>query len=515
MTDDHRPVSGEHGDTAAFLAAVRDHSLFVFFALGVAGLAAIAYLFLAPKRYVAEADVLVTPVSTDDENLKGLGLLTDPSGSVFTTARLLERPQVTDRVEARLGLHLTRLDLLAKLKITPLPQSDLVTVEATESSPKRAAALANTFAGELIDERTRVFQARLQSTIARLEARVAAEQQVSGQAAAAPGSPAQLLQSRIGTLKAFRGGDDPTLEIWTAATPPDAAKPKSVIALVVIFLAAALLAGGTGLAFEFLSPRVRRRSSLPVGMTLLVSAPFVRRRLLVNALAGDARLPEKFWDAWRLVRSRLVTERVGGERATSVLVTSPSRGEGKTEAAACLAVVLAASGVDVVLVEADLRNPRLAELFGVDAAAGMADVLEERLELRNALVAIDGLPGLRMLPAGRDSRDLVDLVEPTSKLLEEIKREAEMVVVDGPALTESAEGVALTAVADTVIVSVRSGQTRVEKLGELAATLRNLQVPVLGVVLRERRKARGSRTATPRHRGEPKPEASPLRSEVA
>src|SRR5215203_3712681 len=116
MTDNHGAESSEHGDTAAFLAAIRDHGRFVLVALCVAGLAAAVSLLLSPKRYEAEADVLVTPISADDEAFKGLGLLSDPSGSVFTAARLLERPQITNRVRQRLGLSIDRRELLEKLK---------------------------------------------------------------------------------------------------------------------------------------------------------------------------------------------------------------------------------------------------------------------------------------------------------------------------------------------------------------------------------------------------------------
>jgi succinoglycan biosynthesis transport protein ExoP len=422
------------------------------------------------------------------------------------------------RTGSESGLNIDRRDLLEKLKITALPQSGLVTVQATESSPKRAALLANAFAGELIAERTAVFQARVKSTIARLEARSRAERRPGGAAPTAPETESdQLLIERLGTLKAYRGGDDPTLEIWSAATPPDAAKPRSLLVLVVIFLAAALLAAGAGLAFEFLSPRIRRRSSLPPGFTILATVPSVGRRAFLDALVPGGELPERFWDGWRLVRARLVAERADRDSAVSVLVTSPSPGEGKTEAAACLAVTLAASGIAVALVDANLRSPEVAELFGVETEPGLADVLEGRLSLRDALAPVVGMPGLRVLPAGSNARERLDLLEPTAiaEILAQLKREAEVIVIDAPALTGSAEAVALTAAADAVIVNVSSGRTRVEKLTEVATTLDALGTPVLGLVLHERKAARGTLVPTPRFQGKVDTTPSSLRSEVA
>ena len=135
----------------------------------------------------------------------------------------------------------------------------------------------------------------------------------------------------------------------------------------------------------------------------------------------------------------------------------------------------------------------------------------------DALSPVVGMPGLRVLPAGSNARERLDLLEPTAigELLVHLKREADVIVIDAPALTGSAEAVALTAAVDTVIVNVCSGQTRVEKLKEMATTLEALGTPVLGVVLHERKAARGTSVPTPRFQGKAQTTPSRLRSEVA
>jgi Mrp family chromosome partitioning ATPase len=256
---------------------------------------------------------------------------------------------------------------------------------------------------------------------------------------------------------------------------------------------------------------------LPAGWRLLAGVPSVGQRALIAALAHDGELPERFWDGWRLVRSHLVTTIGGGDRPVTVSVTSPSRQEGKSEAAACLAVTFAASGAKVVLVDANLRNPQIATLFGIEARRGVAEVLEGRVELEDALVSVAGMPGLRVLPAGVDAHEAVDLLDPAAiaELLDSARREGKVVIVDGPGLAGSAEAVAIAAAADMVVVSAQSAHTRVEKMKELAAILGRLSVPVLGVVLRERQRARGKRVTAPRLRSQPETEARRLRSEVA
>lgn len=514
MSDYRSDEPRQHGDTAAYLAAIREHALLVVIVFALAAAGVMTYTLVTPDRYEAEADVLVTPISDDDEELKGLGLLSNPTGSVFTTARLLERPQVARRVTERLNLKLSRQELLDKIEITPLPQSDLVTIKARETSPERAAVLANTFAGVLIQERTTVFRERLRSAIARFEASTAERRSAAG----IGDETARLLNERLAAMRSLRGSNDPTLEIWSAAAVPDLPKRRSVLAFAVAFFAALFIAAGAVLGLEFLDPRIHRRSSLPGGLTALAQLPGVSRRELKAALSGEGTLPVTLWDGWRLVRSRLVTSWAERESATVVLVTSPARGEGKTQTSCSLAVTIAAAGIRVALVDANLRDPHVAELFGVESDLGLAAVLERRLAARDALIRAPNAPGLKLLAGGASSQQIFDLLEQPwiEELFTELRSEADVIIVDSAGLTETAEAVALAAAADIVIGSVRTGQTRVEQLQDFAAILARLDVPVLGLVVHERRRARGRRVTTPSFRDAAlEREPSRLRSEVA
>src|SRR5206468_2585939 len=86
-------------------------------------------------------------------------------------------------------------------------------------------------------------------------------------------------------------------------------------------------------------------------------------------------------------------------KAKTILVTSARPGEGKTSTAANLAVALAQAGRSVVLVSADLRNPRIHAVFGIGNEQGLGQVLEGTLPLDEAIVETD-LPDLHILPSG-------------------------------------------------------------------------------------------------------------------
>jgi succinoglycan biosynthesis transport protein ExoP len=515
--NDPKSDSGGHGDTPAFLGAIRDRGLLVLTVCAVAVAAVMTYLIASPDHYESEADVLVTPITDDDEALKGLGLLNDPSGSVYTAARLLDRPQVVERVNERLNLNLSRKELLSKVEITPQPQSDLVTIGAVESSPERAAVLANSFARELIEERTQVFQRRLSSAIERQRARAQAARVRSSRGTGSDDT-ARFLEERVAEMESYQGAADPTLRISSSAVAPDEAKSRSLLGIAVALLGAALVATGAVLLIEFLNPRIRRRSPLPDGLTSLAHVRALPPRTLKRALSGKGSLPEPVWDTWRLVRTRLATTWSDREPSTVVLVTSARRNEGKTVTACCLAVATAAAGVRVTLVDANLRDPELADLFGIESEVGLADVLQGGVRPRDGLIEASGFPGLKLLPAGTSSQQIVDLLERRriEELFAELKREGEVVIVEAPALNGNAEAVALAASADLVIGSARSGQTRLADVQEFHAMLRTLGVPVLGMVVHERRRARGRLVPTPTFRDPTlELERSHLRSEVA
>ena len=84
----------------------------------------------------------------------------------------------------------------------------------------------------------------------------------------------------------------------------------------------------------------------------------------------------------------------------TVMVSSPTKGDGKTTVAVHLASALAKDGADVILVDGDLRHPQVAEWLGIEPSAGLTDVLTKQAELRDSLDVEVGDWLLRMLAAG-------------------------------------------------------------------------------------------------------------------
>lgn len=160
--------------------------------------------------------------------------------------------------------------------------------------------------------------------------------------------------------------------------------------------------------------------------------------------------------AYRLLLTRL--ERLGAKRPVRVVaVTSASRGEGRTTTAANLALTAAREGHSTVLVEADLRRPSLAKLFGLAPRAGLAEVLDGTAELSQAIVRVGPLS---VLTAGGVRDAAAVLRSPRIPAVMDALRAAHgYVFLDAPPAMAFAEGDRLAASADAALLVVKAGAT--------------------------------------------------------
>src|SRR3954463_5440085 len=109
--------------------------------------AAVGCLATAQKKYEAEADVLVTPVPSD-QAVPGFGLIldsSDPARATETIARLVMTPAVAERAAGQLRLQSSARALLSSVQAKPVAQSNLVAITATADEPRTAAQMSDAF----------------------------------------------------------------------------------------------------------------------------------------------------------------------------------------------------------------------------------------------------------------------------------------------------------------------------------------------------------------------------------
>ena len=226
----------------------------------------------------------------------------------------------------------------------------------------------------------------------------------------------------------------------------------------------------------------------------------------MSALRADAKLLGEPRKALRGARSRFFIDRPGSPEAEAMhsldtairlpvraegdarqvlVIGSSFPSEGKTTIAMNLAMALSRHG-STCLVDADLRNPQVGRSFGIAAQkGGLREVLLQSLNLEDALQAVPRLDKLMILPAGSAPPDPVELLASAQMrdLVAQLRNKFLYVVIDVPPVVPYADSRWLSCLADGVVLVARSGTTTRQALGLSTEILRELRVPVLGVVL--------------------------------
>ena len=176
----------------------------------------------------------------------------------------------------------------------------------------------------------------------------------------------------------------------------------------------------------------------------------------------------------------------GGLSPRSIVVTSAFSNEGKTTTAANLAIAFAREGRRTLLLDCDLRRPCLHSIFRVMRSPGLAQVLEGRVTLENA---IQGTPieNLFLLTCGEHGARASDLLDGRAlhRLLGRLSSEFDMLVIDTPPALALADTTVLGTLADGVLLVVRAGATNRDAAEQVLRQLTNAGATVLGAVLND------------------------------
>jgi protein-tyrosine kinase len=192
-----------------------------------------------------------------------------------------------------------------------------------------------------------------------------------------------------------------------------------------------------------------------------------------------------FVDAFKILRTQ-VMHRLRDNSWNVLGVTSPGHGEGKTLTAVNLAVSLAMETTQtVLLVDANLRNPSIHEVFGLNDCPGLADYLLDNQPVEDLLVH-PGIGRFVLLPGGRAISNSTEILTSPKMLalVEEFKHRypARIIIFDLPPLLHTADVLAFSPYSDALLLVVEEGKTTAEEVQRALSLVKNSR-PVLGTVL--------------------------------
>jgi len=390
------------------------------------------------------------------------------TGGLFVQQRVksyvdvVDSPAVLEPVIEELGLDSTYIGLASQVSATTPPNTVLLNVSATDTSPAQAAKIANAVAASYANE------------IARLE----------GAKTTMDGLP------RLGG----NGNQTPVQAtvIKPAEVPTAAIFPRTQLNVLLGALLGLLVGVGIAVLRFTLDTSVKSSEELEQSadsttLGVVTFDPDAKTNPLVT-LRGTPRA-----EAFRSIRTNLQYVDVDNPPRT-VVITSSLLEEGKSTTACNLAIAVAQAGSKVLLLEADLRRPKVAEYLGVDGSRGLTDVLIAQATLDNTIIHWQrGL--LDFLPAGAIPPNPSELLasHQMADLLAELAKRYDLVILDAPPLLPVTDAAILSTAADGAILVARHGTIKREQVADSADALRQVNARIFGTVLnfvpmRKRRK---------------------------
>ena len=413
-------------DIREFMSKVGRHKWLILLVAASVTLLVAIYSYSRPSVYESTAQFLVRPTLVQPLQSNPFDTVSMP-----TEMQLVTSAQVADIARQTIGGNLTLQDALDGVSVTNPANTQILDISYSAHSPAEAQQGAQAFAGayqtykhdQAIDtiktssDTIRAQITTLDGEIAELNGRIAASTDpVDQQSLTEQRNSLDTVRLSQQNLLASTAtlSSDPGQVVEDALRPTSPVSPKHkldlALGLLLGLIAGVVLASLRDQARDRIQgpPLVARSLDAPI----LGSIPRTHRLLVGTAHLASVDEPHgQAAEAYRTLRTNLLAV-CRESKAKTILITSARQGEGKTSTAANLAVALAQAGRSVVLISADLRNPRVHAVFGIGNEQGLGQVLDGTLSLNEAIVETD-LADLRILPSGP-----VDVVDEPVELLQ-------------------------------------------------------------------------------------------------
>lgn len=429
-------------DLRRYLLALRKHWLAITALTVLGGLIAGAYALTQPVLYRATSSVFLSTErgASNQDLLQGSAYTL---ATVQSYADLATMPAVLNPVIQDLKLATTPTDLASRITTNIRLNTVIIEVSAMADSAKGAADLANAVTASL----SKVLPTLAPST---------------------------------GTVSAV------SLKPVATATPPQLpAEPRYLLILVAGVVGGLVLGVAYAVIRDLFDTRFRseedaKTAAADAGVTFLGSIDKRHGRDLPH-LSVVAEPHGRAAEAYRRLVTNLEFAGVDA-RVKAITVTSALAGDGKTTTALNLAAAIAERGQRVLLVDADLRRPTLADYLNIEGAVGITNVLLGGVSAEDGIQKVGSFD---VLPSGTTPPNATQLLTSGSmaRLFTELRARYDYIVVDSPPVLAVPDALTIANLTDGALVVTRQKVTRSRQLIEAVQSLTFVGATVLGVVL--------------------------------
>lgn len=303
-------------------------------------------------------------------------------------------------------------------------------------------------------------------------------------------------------------GTENNISITEIAIPPEAPiAPRRLTTVLAALFLSTLFGMGLALVLEYLDDTIRTTEEVEnlLRLPALAAIPSIdsmpKRRLLLVGGGGNSDEEEmrassellinndprsSLAEAYRQLRTSILLS-TAGHAPKSLLITSSLPSEGKTTTAVNTAISLAQTGAKILVIDADMRRPRLHNIFDKSNAEGLSTILSSDISESEILKIIqyENDAKLHLLPSGPIPPNPAELIgsEQMAALLKTMHKHFTHVVIDSPPIASFTDGVLVASMVDGVILVVNSGKSSRQVVRRSRQLLEDIGAKVFGVVL--------------------------------
>ncbi|MBN1179671.1 MAG: polysaccharide biosynthesis tyrosine autokinase [Anaerolineae bacterium] len=424
-----------------------------------------------------------------------------------TYATMVQRRPIREAAAQALGLS-----YVPGASARQVAGTQLLEISVQDTDPVRAQAIANEIARQLVLqsptespeslERRAFIMAQLEDLETQIaDTRAGIDEEQTRLEAANSARAIQQYQANISALQqklnnyqstyatlllSAEGGANYISIIEPAAVPVSPISPNVGQTVLLAAAIGLVLAVGGALLIEYLDDTVKtvqdvsRTSGLPVlGAIARIEGENYSEKLIAVTYPLSPIV-----EAYRVLRTNLQFSSID-KPARTLMVTSPGPSEGKSVTIANLAVVMAQSGLKVVVVDTDMRRPVQHKIFSKSNSHGLSDAIIKNNPGSLEHLQPTGITNLWLLPSGALPPNPAELLgsERMGEVIEELKDLADVVLFDSPPALVVADGAILGSRVDGVLIVNDAGRTRRNAAGKAAEELHRVRANLLGVIL--------------------------------
>ncbi len=406
-------------------------------AIAVAGIVT----FQMTPQYSSSARLFVSTSQSDSSQAYQGSLFSEQR--VTSYADLVSGQELSRRVIENLGIDMEPDELAEKIDATVVPETVIMEISVTDSSPKTAQQLTQAVATELAE-----YVDELETP---------------------PGKTNAPIKASI---------------VDPASLPETPVAPQPTRNLALAAVLGLLLGLGAAVLRELLDTTVKTNEDVvetaqsAVMGNIAYDSHAVKKPLVTDLGSHAPRV-----EAFRVLRTNLQFVNIDSPSKVFV-VTSSVPGEGKTTTSTNLAITLAQAGQRVLLVEGDLRRPKISENLHLETAVGLTTVLVGRIDLEDAIQDYS-VENLSVLTSGTIPPNPAELLQSQAMgdALKRMRKMFDVIIIDAPPLLPVTDAALLTSQSDGALLVVRHGKTTKDQLSHSMARLQAVGGRALGVVL--------------------------------